>query len=420
MSPEELVERPALIAQWARDMRDGGDLAGALAASRVASSLAFGDELADFRAAEVVFQADTMIAAGCAEAARELLVSSISSSGGSEPHLYDLHLKLAQLELGEGRHAEAAHHIDLAGRFARTPRQLVALVTYGAAVKPATGASSVLADPPHLPDVEISSRSPLYVVRLFGGLEVSVAGAVVDLERWRKNKARALFLSVVLEQGRDVSRDAILERLWPQLDAASATNNYYVTWNGVKRVLGCANVGDSSGPLPMPIANSGQRCSLRREICRTDLDVFDDALAASREARLRGDGRQALSAFGDLVAVYRGDLLPGDTSCDWIEPYREYYRSQFVDAMGAAARTAIDVGSPSEALSFVTRGLAVDRFAEALYELAIEASIVGGRRDEGIRAYLRCRSLFAEEYGLDPSRRMQALYTRLLEMETPR
>lgn len=392
------------MARWARAKLTQGDVPGALATSRMASSLAFGPELLEFRVAEVLFQVRVMREAGYEAAALELLGSTLGGSDLDASSQFALHAAAAHIHLSAGRVDTAAIHIDEATRCAQSPGEMISLLSL-----------TVTAQAP-VESPRRGSRFPLYEIRVFGGLEISVAGRPVDLERWRKNKARALFLSVVLEQGRDVSRDLIMERLWPRLDARAATNNYYVTWNGVKRLLSEC-VAAARETVPMPIANSGQRCSLRRDLVKLDLDAFDAACVAGRTARATGDSAGALDAYTKLKSIYRGDLLPGDTGIEWLVPYREYYRGQFVDAMGLAARTAIDAKRPGEAHPFITRGLSCDRFAEALYELSVEASIEAGHRDEGIRAYLRCRSVLAEEYGLDPSKRMQSLYRRLLEME---
>lgn len=407
LSADELVERPGLLARWARIKDTAGDLPGAIMASRIASSLAFGPDLADFRASEIAFQAGAMFRSGYQAAALELLESCTVDQSLTQSALCTIHAVTAQLLVAQGDVARAAAHLDRAGRYADSPQALLSAMA--TAVLPPSAAPS---EPRPIP--------PIYDIHFFGGLEITASGKPVDVARWRKNKARSLFLSVALEQGRDVAREMIIERLWPKMSATSATNNYYVTWNGLKRLFAgdeAVGAGSAVSSLPMPIANSGLRCNLRTEICHLDVDDFESALVRARAARASGNLELALDAYADLRTIYRGDLLPGDTEQEWLAPYREYFRSQFVDAMGAAARTAIEAGRPQDAGLFIAKGLSYDRCAEALYELAVEASIEAGHRDEGIKAYLRCRSLMAEEYGLDPSRRMHALYERLLEME---
>lgn len=342
LATEDLVDRPGLLARWARAKAYRGDLADAISTSRIAASLAFEPDLEWFRHGEETFQR---------EVGKRI--------GSSTP---------------------------VAGH--RAPAPAV--------------------------DSTEPSEQAMFSIRVLGGLDIRFGDRYIDTTGWGKNKARNLFLALVLEQGRDVPRDLLLERFWPRLTSDIALNNFYVTWNGIKRTLGARG---RAGDPPMPVHNAGLRCSMLRDRCRTDLDDFLDAVSAARAARVAGDARGALLLYREVAHIYRGDVLPGDVAAEWIAPYREAFHTQFLDAMASAGRVAIDCGEPEEASWFANRGLRTDGEREALFELVVEASIETGRRDEGIRAYMRCRNMLAEEYGLDPSSRLQELYQRLLSME---
>ena len=355
-----LVDYPGLLARWARAKASIGDYRGAVATSQIASSLTFEPAQEWFRQGEVAFQ-ERVARLGAPQATEQP-----QHRGGDESHS-----------------------------------------------GPDQGASGNLGS--GTGDPKVTSRGETgFTVSVLGSLEVRLGSEVVDTTAWGKSKARLLFISLILEQGRDLPRDVLLERLWPRLSPEVALNNFYVTWNGVKRALGTR--GRPGDPL-MPVHNAGLRCAMLRDRCRVDLDDFVDLVTTARAARVRGDLDQSLEAYRSLSALYRGDVLPGDTDAEWVAPYREMFHTQFLDAMAAAARIAIDAGEPDEAVWFANRGLRADAEREALFELVVEASIASGRRDEGVRAYLRCRSMLAEEYGLDPSARMQELYQRLLSMQ---
>ena len=344
LATEDLVDRPGLLARWARAKAFRGDYADAISTSRIAASLAFEPNLEWFRVGEEAFQRE------------------VSQRMSADAHA-------------------------------------AAVSTAGASTSPVRQDAPVTTD--------------TFSIQVLGGLEIRHGGRLVDTTGWGKNKARMLFLALILEQGRDVPRDLLLERFWPRLTSEIALNNFYVTWNGIKRTLGTrGRIGD---PL-MPVQNAGLRCAMLRDRCRVDLDDFLDTIGAARAARAAGDTSGALALYREVARIYRGDVLPGDVDAEWIAPYREAFHTQFLDAMAAAGRVAIDCGEPEEASWFANRGLRADGEREALFELVVEASIVTGRRDEGIRAYMRCRNMLAEEYGLDPSMRLQELYQRLLAM----
>jgi len=350
VAPTDLVKRPALIALWARAHEDAGRMEDALTASRVACSLVDPDVASPFIEAEEQFQ-------------RELIERTGGAPQEEGPVPDQATLRLQQDGLG---------------------------------AKPSA-----------------TTEGPLYYVTLFGGLEVQVGGTTIDLTRWRNNKARTLLVSILIEQGREVSRDVLLDRLWPGRDLPSALNNFYVTWNAMKRAL-IPEAQEDGTVLPMPVVNAGQRCSLVRSRCQLDLDDFDEHLSAARSEAGSGDASEALRCFLKLATVYRGQLLCGDVYAEWIAPYREYYRTQFLDAMVQASTLAAEHGSNELALMFSIRGLAVDSHSEAATACFMRACMLMGKREDGIRAYHQCRNYLSEELGLDPSEKMQDLYREII------
>lgn len=255
---------------------------------------------------------------------------------------------------------------------------------------------------------------PICHVRLFGGLEVSIDGRVVQERDWRKRKARLVFAMLAVRRGADTPRDELLDHLWPDLDEERAKNNFYVAWSAMKSAL--MNGADRSVPSPY-IESARGRCRIRGEAVRLDLDDFDEALALAREAEAAGQPRAAISAYERMSAAYRGDVLPGDVYDDWFAPTRDNYRMQFVASMMRATELLLEQDDPCEALLFVRRGLSVDPLREDLYQVALRCHILAGQRSAAIDTFLQCRSNLGDELGLDPSTETMKLYQEILAME---
>lgn len=254
--------------------------------------------------------------------------------------------------------------------------------------------------------------SPLCRVRLFGGLEVTVGDRRVREKDWRKRKARLLFAILVLERGRQVSREQLLAHVWPDLAEDKAKNNFYVAWSNMKSAL-------SAGPgQPFLYAeNTGGLCSIVRDAVRSDVDEFEECVIAGRDCEASGDTAGAIAAYQQMATVYRGELLPGDLYDDWFMPMRERYRSDFIAVMLRLVELLMDVDDPCEAAVYARRALGVDPYREDLYQALIRCQIAAGQRSAAIETFIVCKTQIAEQLGLDPSPETAALYQEILCME---
>jgi DNA-binding SARP family transcriptional activator len=251
---------------------------------------------------------------------------------------------------------------------------------------------------------------PVCHVRLFGGLEVTSGDRQLTERDWSKRKARLLFAMLVARRGHDVSRDIVLDHLWPEMDEERGKNNFYVAWSSMKSALMPPET--RSGKCPY-VENVRGRCRVIRENVRSDVDEFEDLVSKARAAEAEGRTKDAIAAYSALATVYRGDLLPGDIYDDWFSTLRDKYRFEFVEAMLRAARLC----DSSDAMHFLRRGLDVDPFREDLYQAALRSQIETGRRSAAIETFIQCKTQLAEELGLDPSAETIALYEQVLVME---
>ncbi len=255
---------------------------------------------------------------------------------------------------------------------------------------------------------------PLCRVRLFGGLEVNVAGRIVSERDWRKRKARLLFAMLVIRGGQDVPRDQVLEHLWPDMDEARAKNNLYVIWSAMKSAL--SPEAGKNEPCPY-VDNTGGVCRVMADSVRSDVEEFERTLSKAREAQAAERISDALGLYERLAEIYRGELLPGDVYDDWFAHVRDEFRAKYADAMLQAASLLQARHDQLGALTFIRRALNQDPWREDLYQAALRCQIAAGQRSAAIDTYLLCRSKLTEDLGLDPSAETRALYDQILAME---
>jgi DNA-binding SARP family transcriptional activator len=266
---------------------------------------------------------------------------------------------------------------------------------------------------PEQRSVRSAQLSHACYARTFGGFEVISKGAPTPATLWRKRKVRLLFAMLVARRGQDLPRDTVLEWLWPEMDETCAKRNFYVTWSAMKKALAGGAAPETAAHL---VRCAGGICGVTSDV-RSDLDDFQDALDALREADAMNDRLGVVSAANALVSLYRGEFLPGDVYEDWFSDIRTQKRHEFSDAMVRAARFVERAGDESEALVYLRKGSIADPWREDIYQIMMRCQMRTGQRSTAIETYLSCRGRLVDDLGIDPSIETTELYQAVLAMD---
>src|SRR5438874_12445647 len=125
----------------------------------------------------------------------------------------------------------------------------------------------------------------MYDIRTFGGFEVAVDGAPLDLSGVRP-RARTLLRLLAVQGGRPLHRDAIQAALWPAASVESATQTLHVAIYALRRTLAPAA---ARGEPPLLLRDGGSYRLAAPPSARVDVVTFDAHLRTARRARQSGD-----------------------------------------------------------------------------------------------------------------------------------
>ena len=248
---------------------------------------------------------------------------------------------------------------------------------------------------------------PILSLRLFGRFEVMIGDEPVDYRKFRRQNARSLLVLLAVNQGRDLSRDAVASAMWPRSPEEMARKNFYTVWSQLRRAL---MLPDGTCPY---LTRHEFGCSLEpryvqsdvarlNEICREfmfgipDIDVWSDL-------------------FAEIDRDFSCDLLPSETKNILIVEARNEYRTRLVDALVAATVSAVDTETPQWGIWFARSAVARDETREDAYVALMRAQIAAGQRTAAMMTYLKCRRVLADRLGIDPSPETTALYESLLD-----
>ena len=215
-----------------------------------------------------------------------------------------------------------------------------------------------------------------------------------------RRQATTELIAYLAMQRRPVSRDEVLEALWPGDDPRRSAARFYQAVSEARKLLGEA------------LQRERDTYALDREKLRVDVDELDGIPIAVGDAT--GDGERA--RLERALALFRGDPLARIDAL-WAGSEQRRLTALRADLLERAGRLRLESGDASRALELAESAAALDSSNERPVQLAMEAEAVLGRREAVEERYARLRGELDERFGLEPSRETKLLYRQLLRQD---
>ena len=242
--------------------------------------------------------------------------------------------------------------------------------------------------PSAVPEAEIAAC-------VLGPLDLTVAGRRVL--RWNSLKARTVFQYLVLQMGRPVRREVLMELMWPDHTLASARNNLNAALYSLRSTLSQHGRDDQyilyqdGCYLPNP--------ELTWWIDRTE---FLAAVQHAEGARRAGDSRRAIHVYLQAVRLYRGPLFEDDGDSDWYLPEQRRLKDLYLQALEGLTEMHIDLGDLATAVQFGQLALSADQCCEAVHRLLMRCYALQHQQQRVSRQYQLCCAALRDELGVSP------------------
>lgn len=249
--------------------------------------------------------------------------------------------------------------------------------------------------------LRISLLGPMTVTRSDG---TQVKGIL-----WQRIKVRALLTYLALHQGQPVSRETLIELLWPEMDYETARNNLNTTVYNLRRSL---------EPKLKRVSNSRyivyeDGCYLLYGQSKHWLDVhaFTTDL---RRARNAYNIREAIHIYEQALALYRGDYLQ-DLTTTGIFSFGEQNRLRhlYLSALEDLGELHERQNRFLEAENLYLKVLAIDPCIESACQKLMRLSINQGHLAEAAVHYQRLAEALNRELNVEPSMEIKQLRERV-------
>lgn len=253
-----------------------------------------------------------------------------------------------------------------------------------------------------------SQTVPILSVDLFGGMEVRIGEEIVDPHLLSRMKTKTLLALLTINRGREISRDILVDELWPDSGADVRRRNFYSVWSQLRRAL---TIGESCPYL----IRSKTGCKLDTRYIKSDIQDFE----ALCRTMIFGDSDSCdwEELYRKVCDNYSEELMPCETENGKILMLREHYHMQLVDGLIAMSRKLCSCGEVSGSLWFAREAIRRDDKREDAYIALMESQIEANQRSSALKTYFSCRRFLNEELGIDPSSKLVQLYRSIIESE---
>jgi peptide/nickel transport system substrate-binding protein len=240
----------------------------------------------------------------------------------------------------------------------------------------------------------LGARGAAGEVRLGGGATVRIVLAIL-----------------VLRAGQPVSRDALVDALWPEDPPPSARQTVESYVSRLRRALREAGLGGAE----IDSEAAGYRLALNGY--SVDRDEFERLAADGRDARSRGDAATAAARFGEALALWRGPALDGLADRPALRSDAAALDQARLLVLEAWVEAQLDLGNAAEVVAALHPEASRYPHRERLHELLMLALYRCGSQAEALEHYAAVRRRLVDELGIEPGPALRDMQERILRQD---
>jgi DNA-binding SARP family transcriptional activator len=241
---------------------------------------------------------------------------------------------------------------------------------------------------------------------LLGSFQVLLDGQPVI--GFKSNKVRALLAYLVVEADRPHRRESLAGLLWPDWPDRDALSNLRYALSDLRGVI-----GDREAEPPFLLItrdtiqfnlSSNSWLDVR---CFADVEKLDIADLGFVEQ------------LEETIALYRGNFLEGfslDESSafeEWTLLTRERLARQASSYLHTLADSYEALGDNEKALAYAYQQLELESWDELAHRQVMRLLVLEGQRSAALAKYENCRTVLAQELGVEPSEETKTLYEQI-------
>lgn len=223
-------------------------------------------------------------------------------------------------------------------------------------------------------------------LRCFGKFKVIMDSGEI---KFRTGKAEELLAFLIDRRGAEVSRNEIIDRLWPEYDGDRAVAHFNTTLYYIKKAL-------LQNGIEAPIGHS--RGAYRLDTASIDCDYHRFLSLVSAPKAINDI---TISEYEETVALYTGDYLGGN-GFQWAERNRMLLKEKYIQLLLNMAEYFESLGKYNKTVDLMKMGLAQEPLHTAINYRLIKSLKALNERLAAAKYYNAYRRGLKNELGLEP------------------
>jgi DNA-binding SARP family transcriptional activator len=237
-------------------------------------------------------------------------------------------------------------------------------------------------------------------IQLCGRVTAEIDGRRIEQELPGR-QGRLLFVYLVANRLRPVTRDALADALWPAAPPGNVDAALSALLSKLRRLVEIEGRGELRLVLPTD--------------AWIDLEAASEGLHRAESAAARGAWAEAWGPARVAQHISARGFLPGEEA-PWVETLRGRLDATYVRALELVASACLAIGgSELDTADRAARSLVeAAPFRETGYRALMEVLAARDNAAEALQVYERLRCTLRDELGASPSPATQELHRRLL------
>ena len=243
---------------------------------------------------------------------------------------------------------------------------------------------------------------------MLGGCSLTYGGNTIDSKLIRSKRIWTLIEYLVTYRSREVTQDELIDLLYPDDRSELPLNALKTLVHRARSVLNDLHFVDGKEIIRQCPGGYAWNAELPTSV---DADVFESFI---NEANALDDRpEQQLALRMKAVELYRGDFLPDASAETWVVPITAYYRFLYVNAVNAVLDALAAKNAYKDLIAVAQRAIVIDPYEERLYYYLILALASTDQIPAAKAQYEYLTDLLHREFGVTPSKDLQALYKKI-------
>lgn len=246
-------------------------------------------------------------------------------------------------------------------------------------------------------------------IHMLGECTLSYQDKTLDEQTLRSKKIWTLLEYLITFRNKSISQNELIELIYPEEKSDNPGNALKTLLHRTRCAL--EELGFSNGKATI-IQRRGSYLWNPELDLDVDVDHFE---ALCSQAESTEDPEARLGCYMEAAALYKGDFLPKSALEPWVVPINTYYHTLYLRIVHDAVALLAQRQQNSDIVHLCQKAIGIDPYDEFLYYHLIQALIDMKRPQAAMIQYENMTRLFYSEFGVTPSKELQALYKELVK-----